>query len=291
MRTVVTGSSGYVGSVVSKKLKIHKSDQYDILEGRDLTDTSTMLDASSADIIVHLAAISGIKACTDDPARATLINTETTIELAKNAKERGCRRFIFASSSAVYGEAQEYKMSESHPTEPRSIYGQTKLAAEKIIELAGKSFEVIILRKSNLYGYALISKGITVLDQFIDRFLKHEPITITGSGSQRRDFLHVMDAVGVYCKLAQAKKTRSGIYNLGGGENPSIRELAEMVNDIGEAIFGYRVGIAYTQSSNEALWHDFAYDFKKSESTFQFKPVFTIDDVIKEKLLIGLRTC
>jgi len=293
MRIKVTGSSGFVGSLLSKTLNLPLENRYDILDANnqmDITKSSvTDLVCQQCDVIVHLAAISGLKACNDNPDKSHDVNTEATITLAEKAKKSGVKRFIFASSSAVYGEAQQYRMDESHPCEPRSIYGKQKLEAESILKLACKNFEVVILRKSNLYGYGLSWKGITVIDQFIERVIKGDPLTITGNGSQRRDFLHVLDAVNVYAKIAKSPKVRSGIYNLGGSETPSIREIAEKVNDTSESIFCKRSEIKFIEDKLGIVSHDFKYDSSKARCEFQYSPLLNIDFYIKERLLIELR--
>lgn len=289
-RISITGSDGFLGGIMAKLMGVPARNCYDIKSGRDITDHAIQTTlTTSSDAIIHLAAISGIKACEENRTYSELLNVTTTVNLAERSKEAGAERFLFASSSAVYGEACSYSMCEEHPVDPRSFYGDTKLRAEQILGLADRRFKVIVFRQSNLYGYGTIRKGITVLDKFLDAFVKHEPMTITGSGAQKRDFVHVMDVARVYAKVSQARKVRSGIYNLGGKESISIRALAEMVNSIGEAILGYRVPIEYKPANDEALWHDFQYDSSKARLEFQYEPIFTLDDFIKEALMLHLR--
>ena len=293
MNIKVTGSSGYVGSLLCKILNLPLENRFDILDCNNPMDIKhdsvQELICNKADVIVHLAGISGLKACQDNEILSNETNTLATVRLAEKAKKSGVKRFIFASSSAVYGEAQRYRMDEAHPTEPRSSYGQQKLRAEEILKLACKTFEVIILRKSNLYGYGLTCKGITVIDKFLESVVKNEAIIITGTGAQRRDFFHVLDAVIVYKRLALSKKLRSGIYNLGGGETPSIRELAEKINDLADLILSRRSEIQFKPDTLGMMSHDFRYDFSKARCEFGYTPSFTTDFYIKEKLLIELR--
>lgn len=292
-RTVITGSSGFVGSLLCRVLPIPIADRYDILDGvsGDITNSIIQSDiCRDASTIIHLAAISGIKACSDHPTSSFAINVLATQQLALAAKKAGVRRFVFASSSAVYGEAQSYKMDETHPTDPRSEYGKQKLKAESILGLSSEEFEVIVLRKSNLYGWGMVWKGITVIDKFIDACLLHEPMKLVGTGSQKRDFLHVLDAVKVYTTLINAKRVRSGIYNLGGHTPLSVRQIAEMVNDISEEVTGHRSPIDFLPDDGSPLFHDFKYDSTKARMEFQYQPCMTVEFYIKERFLSAIRT-
>lgn len=294
MRTKVTGSSGFVGQLLCNVLSIPKADQYDIVNGptQDVTNEHvTDSVCQQADTIVHLAAISGLKACADDEAKSYAINTDATIRLAEKAKSNGVHRFIFPSSSAVYGEAQSYGMDESHPCDPRSVYGKQKLEAESILDLASPSFEVIILRKSNLYGWGMTWKGITVIDKFIEAVTKREPMKLVGTGSQKRDFLHILDAVSVYSTIVRAKRVRSGVYNLGGQTPMSVRAIAELVNDSASKILGWRSPIEFIPDDGAPLFHDFVYDSSKARCEWQYSPTMSIEFYIKERLLDYLRTC
>lgn len=290
----VTGSHGYIGSLLCNYLKLDGSSRYDIKrhEEYDIEETPVIRKlVHGCDTIVHLAAISGIKQCEDYSDAAWLLNRNATLRIAKALKEAGGRKFIFASSSSVYGEATEYHVDEACTTNPRNVYGRTKLGAEKdILELQDDTFKVFILRKSNVYGKGTYSKGITVMDKFISSYLDGETITVAGTGSQKRDFLHIMDTVSLYARIAIGDKYRSGIYNVGGNEIVSIRELAYLINDIGESIFGHRVPVEFNgRNDSSSGWHDFTYDCRRSAMEFQFSPIFRIEDYIKERMLEEVR--
>src|SRR3990167_2566945 len=292
MRISVTGSKGFIGELLVKVLKVPLENQWDT---KTATEQNLVLPkarediSKSSDVIIHLAAISGVKACEDNPKEAYAFNTNATIELAKAAKKAGVKRFIFASSSAVYGETSRFLIDETHPKNPRNVYGRTKSEAEKVWTLEDDNFEIIITRKSNVYGHGMRFKGETVLDNFISNYLANKDIQIQGTGSQRRDFVHIMDVTRLYAKLSTLEKVRSGIYNIGGANNVSMRELANMVNDIGESIFGYRVSIVHKGNDTSSGWHDFRYDYSKAKMEFQYSPTFTLDDYIKERMMDHLR--
>lgn len=293
MKTVVTGSHGFVGSWLCKNLALPLTRQFDII--LDKAHDVTLRDVrkkivQDTDCIIHLAGVSGVNKCEKDEKNAFLVNAEATIELAKEAKRAGVNRFIFASSASVYGEAGQYLIDEVHPTSPRNVYGRTKLAAERIIQMNSHDFRVVILRKSNVYGFGTMWKGITVIDQFLEKYIANQPISIQGTGGQKRDFVHIQDVVRTYAQIATAKKVRSGIYNIGGLEPISLDGLANMINLIGQSIFGYRSNIEYTPDIvNGVNWHDFKYDWSKARMEFQYYPVFTLDDYIKERLMLEMR--
>ena len=291
---LVTGSSGFIGSWLCRFLKIPEDLQYDIKKSpeEDITKPETVkrIANSNATVLIHLAGLSGVKDCEDDSRRARCVNTKATLELARACKASGFKRFIFASTSSVYGETSQYVIDERHPTQPRCEYGLTKLKAERILDLSVKGFEVAILRKSNVYGYGTYWKGRTVIDAFIKQYIDQNPFRITGAGLQKRDFLHIHDAARLYAQIAKSKRVRSGIYNVGGGEVISIRALADLVNNIGESVLGWRCDIEEIPSnSKEASWHDFRYDYQKAQMEFQFKPALTLDDYIKERFLYEIR--
>ena len=289
MRIAITGHEGYLGSLVFRLLSDYHPKGYDILN--DITKKPNQLDiCHNTDVIINLAALSGIKACDDNEVLAMETNCTANIDLCKMAKKFKVKRFIFSSTSAVYGEVEQPLMDELHPTNPRNIYGKTKLWAESILKYADNKFEVIILRQSNLYGMGIKCKGITVIDKFIESAINGTAIKISGDGSQLRDFAHVMDVANLHKKLALAKKVRSGIYNVGGGEILSIKTLANLVNENSKAILGHEVPILFVHSDNGSLFHNFTYDYSKAKMEFQYAPFFSIDYYIKERMLAHLRT-
>jgi len=286
----VTGSGGFVGSLVSKILGIPSVCQYDTLDGEDILNQKVVDNiVFNARTVIHLAALSGLQSCEESPSLADETNHKSTISLAKQAKSSGVKNFILASTSAVYGEACDYRMDESHPTNPRSVYGKTKLAAEKILGLSDESFKVVILRKSNVYGYGTQIKGNTVIDIFLDKYFKHKSITIKGTGEQRRDFVHVFDISNLYANIALSNRVRSGIYNVGGLDCLSVRSVAETINEIGYKVFGYRVPINFEPGDKGMTSHNFIYDWTKAKMEFMYFPLLSFEYYIKERMLMKIR--
>lgn len=293
-KVIVTGADGFIGRVVCEMLKVPNECRYDIANdpwGEDVTKEDVINEiALGAHTIVHLAATTGIAECEKEPQKTRRLNVESAIELGREAKRLGASRFIFASSSAVYGEASRYIIDESHPLTPRSLYGKTKLEAEKgLLALADENFRVVCLRKSNVYGQGLSWKGGTVLDNFIDKYLKREPMKLSGSGMQRRDFVHVMDVARIYSQIAIRPQVRSGAYNVGGPETVSIRGLAEMVNKVGESVLSYRVPIETMDAPEGVGWHDFVYECSKARMEFGHVPGFTLDYYVRERCMQRIR--
>lgn len=290
MKIIVTGADGFIGSYLSRLLEIPYENQVD---SKRSTDQNLINPAvadkyiEGADIVIHLAAISGLAACDKDPEIAHTYNVKATHNVVNACVKNRVRRLIFASTSAIYGETEQFVINEDHSTNPRSTYGKNKLEAEKLVINYGKNW--VIFRQSNIYGFGIQNKAITVIDSFIDRYLKKEPITITGPGIQKRDFLHLVDLGRAYRQAVNLPFIRSGIYNLGSGQTISIRELAYLVNDIGESIFGYRVPYETKEGSWGAGWHDFRYDCSRARMEFQWAPSWTLDDYVKEALLSGFR--
>lgn len=285
----VTGAEGFIGSWLSKYLSIPREKRFDILTDGDICDRNVQREIVKSKVIVHLAAVSGVKLCEQNLEKTFKNNVTGTIELANLAKVSGVKRFIFASSSSVYGEVSAFVMDESHPVNPRTAYGKSKLRAEEILALADENFEVVVLRKSNVYGWGYHWKS-TVIDNFISKYLGREPIKITGTGMQKRNFVDLMDVVNLYGLIARRDRVRSGVYNVGGFETVTVAHISMQVNEVGNRIFGYTVPIEATPGEKlQNEWHDFKYDFSKAQMEFQFMPYFMIDDHIKARLMKAMR--
>lgn len=280
-KIAVTGSSGFIGSLLCRRLEIPELRRGSRSQGRELD-----LDC---DCLVHLAGLSGIKQCEENPELVYRVNADETLRLAETAKEAGIRRFVFASTSAVYGEAVRSLINEGHPTHPKSVYGKSKLKGEEVFVLADESFEVVVLRKSNVYGYGLSLKGRNAVDLFLERYFARKPIEITGDGAQMRDFIHVMDAVRIYAEVATAEQVKSGIYNVGGPESISILALAEKINKVGKALLGYEVPLEFKPGKEGVQWRGARYDCSKARSGLHYEPIFALEDYLKERMLMTLR--
>jgi len=272
MRTVITGAAGYIGSYICREWNIPDQDQYDIVFSQDQNvenrDTQTRI-AEGTDTIVHLAAISGVRNCYKHPGEAWRTNTRATLRLAERAKAAGVKTFIFPSSSAVYGR-EEGHIEESQKTRPLTVYGHTKLLAERIIELASDTFRVVILRKSNVYGTGTFRKLGTVMESFITNALNGQALFISGSGKQARNFIHIEDTAELYKEIADRPDFPSGIYNVAGPDTLTIADLAALIE-------------SWPQ---EIAWHatNLYYDCSKLCSVLKMRPARTIAQYIGERL-------
>lgn len=187
------------------------------------------------DCVVHLGGLAGVRASFADPARYSRVNVEGTAVVQEMAREAGIERFVFASSSSVYGNATPLPAREDSPAVvPESPYAATKRSAELVASALARRaprMACAALRFFTVYGPR--QRPEMAITSFVSAALAQHPITLFGDGSMRRDFTHVDDIVrGVLAALDRAPAGFRA-YNLGSG---APIDLLTLIRSIGEAV-------------------------------------------------------
>jgi len=245
MRVLLTGGSGYLGSILTRKLlkkgyRVRILDNFlfgkcsikdldkklEIVEGdiRDLTAVSKAL--KNVDIVVHLASIVGSQSSELDPKTSIEINYLSTRNLAELCKLYKIKQFVFASTCSVYGAQPEQMISENSEVNPLDSYGQSKFQSERVI-LQSYDYPTI-LRLGTLFGASYRMRFDLAINLFIAQALNKEKITIFG-GNQWRPFLHVDDAAQAFSFVID--KQMEGIYNVI-WKNLTINQMAKEVQKL-----------------------------------------------------------
>jgi UDP-glucose 4-epimerase len=245
MKVVVTGASGFIGSHVVDRLRAqgHEPRNFDLLPSpyddtvetvigdlRSPEDVRRGLDG--CDAVIHLAAAADVNMVAADPVLAEELNSRGTAVVLEAARELGIR-VVFGSTIWVYGDGQpdETLDEDASLPLPKHLYTATKLAGEAYCRSYGELYgvEQTILRFGIPYGPR--ARSATVLAAFVAKARAGEPLTLAGDGAQSRRFVYVEDlADGVVAGLAPAATGR--IYNLVGEESTTIREIAEIVQEL-----------------------------------------------------------
>jgi len=243
---LVTGATGFIGSHLCRELinqgyhvfglshsgntrnikPLLTRENLHLLQGdvRDIEGISRMVKDNHINAVLHLAA--RLPAADDfiNPLASFDINARGTLNLLHAARVNKVDKFIYSSSIDVYSEPPEYlPVDEKHPTQPRTNYGIAKLAGELYANLYAKELKVTILRYS--IGYGQGGKATGAVNRFISQALRNEPLTVHGGGRQSNDFVCVGDEV--QANLLALKQDRPGTYNIGSGEETSVKELAQ----------------------------------------------------------------
>jgi len=261
-KALVTGGAGYIGShlvdrllaeghevVVLDDLSVgklgnvehHLEDRrFQFIEGSVLNRSLVREALGDCDLIFHLAAVVGIPYIIDDPWRGIVTNVVGTEVVLEVAEEAGCR-FIFASSSEIYGKSEKVPLSEEDDRllgstgVSRWSYSTAKALDEHLV-LAyhqKKGVPVVILRYFNSYGPRLDPQGYgSVVAKFIGQALRGEPLTVHGDGQQTRSFTYIEDTVEGTTLAAKCEEANGEVINIGREEETSILQLAKMVKKI-----------------------------------------------------------
>ncbi|NJM21452.1 MAG: NAD-dependent epimerase/dehydratase family protein [Richelia sp. SL_2_1] len=259
-KNIVTGAAGFIGSHLAETLLIKGeevigidefNDYYDpmfkykniaslqsyanfkLIEGDiQFLDWKALLQ--DVDIIYHQAAQAGVRASWGQGFRfyteRNISATQVMLEAAKDAKN--LQRFIYASTSSVYGDAETLPTSELVCPKPVSPYGITKLAAERLCGLYHKNFEVpfVALRYFTVYGPR--QRPDMAFHKFYKAVIQDEAIPVYGDGLQTRDFTFVSDAVAANLAAATVKDALGEIFNIGGGSRVVLKEVLETMEEI-----------------------------------------------------------
>lgn len=253
-RVLVTGGAGFIGSHLTDRLAAlgcrvtvldnlvngRRENLADALAtGRvelvvgDITDAATCDRAVAGhDVVFHLACL-GVRASLHDPFSNHQVNALGTLNLLAAARRAGIRRFVYISTSEVYGKALEFPLTEKAATWPTTVYGGSKLAGEHYAAAYHECYglPVIRIRPFNNYGPRAHFEGDSgeVIPRFMLRALAGQPPVVFGDGTHTRDFLFVQDCAEALVRIAETDALVGGLVNLGYGEEIRIGDLARLV--------------------------------------------------------------
>ncbi|MBE1557080.1 NAD-dependent epimerase/dehydratase family protein [Sporosarcina limicola] len=252
MKVLLTGGAGFIGSHVTEELLKHKFQVVTIdnfvtgfqgnIPGKvkfyqmDLGDKRVELvfKQEKPDYVIHLAAQASVMASMTNPYLDFFTNTVGTVKLLDLSKKYNVKKFLFASTAAVYGEPLYLPVDEDHLIHTQSFYALSKYSAENYIKQYStlNGLDSCILRFSNVYGPRQNENGEAgVISIFINRLLANETVDIY-DGSQTRDFIYVKD-VAVACRLSLEKEVK-GVLNISSCIETEISELYDQIAGIME---------------------------------------------------------
>jgi UDP-glucose 4-epimerase len=200
-----------------------------------------------ADVVVHLAANSGVAASIADPRGDCMNNVIGTLNYLEACRRHGVRRFVFASSGAPIGNC-EPPLHEEMPAHPASPYGASKLAGEAYCSAYQCSFgvETVALRFGNCYG-PFSSHKSSVVAKFIRQALAQEPWEIFGDGQQTRDFIYVQDITDAIIRAATVEGIGGEVFQIATNNETTVFELAARLANI---LANHRVAVAGMRNAN-----------------------------------------
>ena len=292
MKIFITGGAGYVGAVLTPYLleKGHKVTVFDlmiygenilkknknlkIIKG-DIRDTELLNKAmSDHEIVIHLACISNDPSFELNPSLGKSINLDAFKPLVEVAKKNFVKKFIYASTSSVYGIKKEKDVDENMSLEPLTDYSKYKADCETILKkYISENFMPIIIRPATVCGYSPRQRLDVVVNILTNLAYHKRSITIFG-GKQLRPNIHIKDMVRTYEILINAPKSKvSGeIFNVG-YENSSVIELANIV----KKSIGDDVVLKSSPTDDNRSYH---ISSKKIKNILKFESKFTIKDAV-----------
>lgn len=200
----------------------------------DVADSAPIAEATrGCDTVFHLAASVGNKRSIDHPFEDARVNLMGTLNVLEAARRARVRKVVFSSSAGIFGELRRIPIRESHPVNPLTPYGVSKLAAEKLCLAYAHLYEIecVALRYFNVYGpHQRYDAYGNVIPIFVHRMLKGEPLLVYGDGEQTRDFVNVRDVAQANVKAALARGV-SGAFNIASGTAVSINRLIELLGE------------------------------------------------------------
>ena len=298
MKALVTGAAGFIGSHLSEALtasgaEVVGVDCFTDYYGRDVkernlsalrnqagfrfveaplqtTPLEPLLDGVTH--VFHLAAQAGVrKSWGDDFRTYTSHNIDATQRLLEAVKGRPLHRFVYASSSSVYGDVAAIPMREDAYLQPLSPYGVTKLAAEHLCHLYFANYGVptVSLRFFTVYGPR--QRPDMAFHRFIRAILSGQPISLYGDGEQTRDFTFIADIVAA-TMAAGDRGTPGAVYNIGGGSRVSVLEVLDLV----AKLTGHPLQIHREETQKGDMRDTFA-DTSRARADLGFNPRYTLE--------------
>ena len=300
---LVTGGAGFIGSNLCEALielgysvrcfddlssgsreniaHLEGNKRFSFVQGNICSLSDCQKACAGVDYVLHNAALSSVVESMQEPEKYRAVNVGGMENMLQAAMEAGVKKFVFASSAAVYGDAGKRVAKEGEEGNPLSVYAETKCENEQQAKrYAAKGLDVYGLRYFNVYGKRQRhdSPYSAVIPNFMDKLLRGVPARINGDGLQTRDFVYVADVVQANLKACLADKKYAGeAFNIGCGVEISVLELyqtiavavgSEKAPMFGPAVKGdIRFSCADIQKAKQMLDYKSAYSFAEGISS------------------------
>jgi UDP-glucuronate 4-epimerase len=299
-RAVVTGCAGFIGSHLTeslledghtvlgvdcfndnyaradKRANLERATEYDgfrlLTADLNAVDATALLD--EADVVYHLAGEPGVRASWGARFdRYTHHNVQATQRLLEAATHHEGLRFVYASSSSIYGDALTLPTREDETPRPLSPYGVTKLAAEHLCVLYGEEHGVdtIALRYFSVYGPR--QRPDMAFRRFCEAIIADQPLELYGDGRQTRDFTYVVDIVAATRAAAEAATAPGRVFNVGGGDRTSLNRALEVMAGLAGRPLDVRRG---DRESGDVK--DTGADTERARAELGFDPTTSLED-------------
>jgi len=302
-RFLVTGGAGFIGSNICKKLvsqgcfvrvvdnlitgkKSNLADVIDKIEfiEADMGDQQVARSAmKDIDIVLHQGALPSVPRSVADPAATHKHCVDATFTLLLAARDAGVKRFVYASSSSVYGDTPTLPKVETMPPSPLSPYAAAKLVGEYYCSVFYKVFgmETISLRYFNVFGphQDPTSQYAAAIPAFLSAMLKDNSPTVFGDGLQSRDFTYVNNVVDANLLAAGAKQTKGEVLNIACGQAVTVNDVIDAIKEL----LGKDVESIYTDPRPGDVKHSLA-NITLAEKTIAYKPKISFRDGLKKAI-------
>tara|TARA_A100001011_G_scaffold386747_1_gene463204 strand:- start:199 stop:1152 length:954 start_codon:yes stop_codon:yes gene_type:complete len=310
MKLLVTGSSGFIGFHLSRKLLSQSHQVFGIDNHNDYYDLNLKLDRKKElikyenfyfkecdlinkndlekvfnefqpEIVINLAAQAGVRSSSLLSNYYLDSNIIGFLNLIELSKKNNIKKLIYASSSSVYASSKQIPFSEKEENlEPISLYGKTKLANERIVELVSRTEEIQFIGLRFFTVYGSYGRPDMAYYKFAEKIKKNQPLTIYNSGNMKRDMTHIEDINNgiIACIDKSNFSSKHEIFNLGNSNPIGTMELLKLV----ELHYGKKANITFENSFNEVK---ITYaDITKSSDVLNFNPKIKINQGMREFL-------
>jgi UDP-glucose 4-epimerase len=256
-KVLVTGGAGFIGSHLVDKLisrgysvvvldnfhsgemesfcEVLGRESFEVIEG-DIRDRKAVREAmDGVDAVVHLAALIDVKESVSGPFETHDVNVNGTLNVLNEAVRSDVRKFLFASSTAVYGEGNPLPLEEEHLLNPISPYAASKVSAEYYCRAFNNCYglSTVVLRFFNVYGLGQKNGAYSgVITRFLQNALKGEPLIVYGDGKQTRDFILVDDVVEATLLALENANSKGETFNVCTGKPTAVNELVQIVKEV-----------------------------------------------------------
>lgn len=205
----------------------------ELVVGTILDERLALEAAEGMDVIVHLAANTGVQPSIEDPRKDCLTNVVGTLNYLEAARHHGVRRFVFASSGGTVIGDGEPPIHEEMVPHPKSPYGASKSACEGYLSAYHGSFDVdtVALRFGNVYGPGSSHKN-SVVAKFVRNALAGRTLEIYGDGVQTRDFVYIDDLIDAIALAAEVPGVGGTVFQIATGSETTVNELAELLVEV-----------------------------------------------------------